>query len=264
MGESMSEPEFQRIQRQFAAHLRDPSQRPPGNIEPRRLKVYQELFYNNIESFLANGFPVLRSIVDDEPWHALVRRFMTGYRCQSPYFVDIPREFVTFLSTDNTWQETLPAYTLELAHYEYMEVALTAAADEAPTAAVNPGGDLLAASPVVSPLACLLSYAWPVHKISAQWQPPAEEPTWLMVYRDADDRVGFMALNGISARLLQLIEEQPLASGRVVAEQLLAESGLPVDDTHLAFARDTLEDLRRRGIVLGTRIMDTDQLTGEH
>ena len=259
----MSEPEFQRVQRQFAAHLRDPSQPAPGDIEPRRLKVYQDLFYNNIESFLANGFPVLRSIVADEPWHALVRRFMTAYRCQSPYFVDIPREFVTFLSEDDAWQDTLPAYTLELAHYEYMEVALTAAADETPAAAVNPGGDLLAASPVVSPLACLLSYAWPVHRISADWQPPGQEATWLMVYRDADDRVGFMALNGTSARLLQLIEEQPLASGRDVVAQLLAESGLPADEQHLAFARDTLEDLRARGIVLGTRIMDTEQLTGE-
>ena len=84
-----------------------------------------------------------------------------------------------------------------------------------------------------------------------------------MVYRDADDRVGFMALNGTSARLLQLIEEQPLASGRDVVAQLLAESGLPADEQHLAFARDTLEDLRARGIVLGTRIMDTEQLTGE-
>ncbi|MCC6506667.1 MAG: putative DNA-binding domain-containing protein [Aquimonas sp.] len=33
--------------------LRDPAQAGPANIEPRRLKVYQDLLYNNLHSLLS-------------------------------------------------------------------------------------------------------------------------------------------------------------------------------------------------------------------
>ena len=48
-------PEFQQLQRQLTAHLRDPGSPPPAGIEERRLKIYRELFYNNVEGFLANA-----------------------------------------------------------------------------------------------------------------------------------------------------------------------------------------------------------------
>ena len=50
----------------FAAHIRDPEHAPaPGDVEPRRMAVYTELFYNNIESLLAANFPVIRRLHDD-------------------------------------------------------------------------------------------------------------------------------------------------------------------------------------------------------
>ena len=95
----MSEPEFQRLQRSFAAHLRNPQRHPaPSGIEERRLAVYRQLFFNNLNGFLEKGFPVLRSLYDDAGWRRLVRGFFDQHACTSPYFLEIPEEFVTFLA----------------------------------------------------------------------------------------------------------------------------------------------------------------------
>ena len=66
--------EFQALQRQFTAYLRNPEHAPaPGGMEERRLKIYRELFFNNIEGLLAGNFPVIRRILDDATWTALLR-----------------------------------------------------------------------------------------------------------------------------------------------------------------------------------------------
>ena len=49
-------------QMSMARHLRDPEHVPgPEGVEARRLKIYQDLIYKNIEGFISGGFPVLRS-----------------------------------------------------------------------------------------------------------------------------------------------------------------------------------------------------------
>ena len=61
----------------MARYLRDPDREtPPAGIEARRLKVYEDLVYNNIESFLTSGFPVVHSLYDESDWRELVRQFM--------------------------------------------------------------------------------------------------------------------------------------------------------------------------------------------
>ena len=67
----------------------------------------------------------------------------------------------------------LPPFAQELAHYEWVELALDVAEDEAPV--YEAGADLLAGAPVLSPLARPLAYTWPVHRLGAAYQ-PAEPP----------------------------------------------------------------------------------------
>ncbi|MCP4827546.1 MAG: DUF2063 domain-containing protein, partial [Proteobacteria bacterium] len=44
----------------MARYLRDPQNNPPPeDVEQRRLKIYEDLIYNNIEGFISSGFPVL-------------------------------------------------------------------------------------------------------------------------------------------------------------------------------------------------------------
>ena len=78
---------FQTIQQQFTQHMRDPDSNPgPSNIESRRLKIYSDLLYNNVESFLSNSFPVLREMFEDENWHEMVRDYFKNHTARTPLF----------------------------------------------------------------------------------------------------------------------------------------------------------------------------------
>lgn len=258
----MAEPEFQRLQRQFAAHIRDPACAAPEAVEDRRLKIYQELFYNNVEGFLANGFPVLHSLIKADAWHAAVRGFLRDHACESPYFIDIPAQFLDYLSAQPALPDGWPGFALELAHYEYMEVAVGSSTEVIPESGYHPDGDLLAAAPLLSPLACLLSYHWPVHRISPSDVPdePLDQPVWLLVYRDRQHEVQFMEVNQVTARLFHLLEEEPLWSGRQVLTRLGSELGVSDPGQVIAFGLQTLQDLRDRDVILGTRLADVARL----
>jgi uncharacterized protein len=246
---------FQVLQRRFAGHLRDPRMYPaPEGIEPRRLRVYAELFYNNVEGFLANGFPVLRGLTPDDRWHAMVRDYFARHASHEPQFRGIAAEFLRYLEDERGPQPDDPPFLRELAHYEWVELALAVAPDPPPLH-VDADGDLLDGVPVLSPLAWPLAYAFPVHRISADFQPqtPGEQPTYLVVYRDAADDVKFMEINTVTARLLELLESQP-ASGRALLQRVAAELNHPDPNTVIAAGHDMLHGLRQRGIVRGTRL----------
>ena len=67
----------------FSAHIRDPDRNPPpAGIDPRRMQVYRELFFNNVSRLLAGNFPVIRKTLADEAWAALVRRFLARHMPQ--------------------------------------------------------------------------------------------------------------------------------------------------------------------------------------
>ena len=90
-------PDFTRRQYAFAANIRDPENNPaPDDIEDRRMQIYRELFYNNVESFISGTFPVLRRIYSDADWHALVREYFSRHRSRTPLFHEIPREFLNW------------------------------------------------------------------------------------------------------------------------------------------------------------------------
>jgi uncharacterized protein len=250
---AMAEPAFIQQQYAFAAHIRDPRHNAaPAGIEDRRMGIYRELFFNNVEGFLASSFPVLRKLMDDHSWHALARDFFAGHRCHSPLFLDIPREFLDYLDEERDEQGTDLPFMRELAHYEWVELALSVAEnDQGAPVAVE--GDLLAGAPLLSPLAWPLAYQYPVHRISPDFQPqePDAQPTYLLVYRDTRDQVGFIELNPVSARLFSLLQEQPEHSGRALLQQIVAELQHPDPGLVIESGHAILDEWRRLDIVRG-------------
>jgi len=248
-----AKPAFIQQQYAFAAHIRDPRHNaaPPG-IENRRMDIYRELFFNNIEGFLASSFPVLRELMDDHGWHALARDFFAGHRCHSPLFLDIPREFLDYLDQERAACGTDLPFMRELAHYEWVELALSAAEND-PGEQLAVDGDLLAGAPLLSPLAWPLAYQYPVHRISPAFQPrqPDAQPTYLLVYRDTRDEVGFIELNPVSARLLSLLQEQSGYSGRALLQQIAAELQHPDPELVVQSGHAILAEWRRLDIVRG-------------
>jgi len=249
----MAEQNFTQHQYAFAAHIRQPDKNPaPEGIEDRRMAIYRELFYNNVEGFLSSGFPVLRTLMDDESWHAMARDFFASHHCHSPLFMEISREFLTYLEQERGERKDDFPFLRELAHYEWVELALSIAETE-PEQVDDPEGDLLENSPVLSNLAWPLSYQYPVHQISENFQPeaPADQPVYLMVYRANDDEVGFMELNAISARLFSLLQDNHSLTGRQALEQITTELNHPKREVVLDGGRQILQAWRERDIVLG-------------
>ncbi len=247
------EPDFIRRQYDFAAHIRDPQrQPPPDGIEDRRLKIYRDLFFNNIENFLSNSFPVLKRILDPAAWLALVRDFYGRHRSHSPLFLEIPREFLNYLETERDEQAGDPPFLRELAHYEWIELALSVA-EEQRSPDCDPQGDLLAAAPLLSPLAWPLAYQYPVHRIGPDFQPrtPPAQPVYLLVYRDAADEVGFVELNAVSARLFALLQEPTRRDGLTLLRQIADELAHPQPEQVVQGGATILEQWRQLGIVLG-------------
>ncbi len=240
----------------FISHVRDPDNCPaPEGIEDRRLAIYRELIYNNIEGFLSSGFPVLRSLLDAPEWHRLVRDFIRRHRCHTPLFLEISQEFLRFLQDGGAESEPTLPFMLELAHYEWVELALDVSPEEFPELNVAVDGDLLAGRPVVSPLAWRLCYQFPVHLIGPAYQPPTPPaaPTYLIVYRNRQQQVRFLESNAVTVRLLQLLEDGQL-SGREALQTIAAEMQTEDVAAIVEGGHTTLERLLELNILCGTAV----------
>ncbi len=239
---------FQTFQHAFAQHLRDPRHAPrPAGVPARGMGVYRELVGNNLQGFIDSAFPVCRTLLGETRWPRLGRRFLRDWPLQTPWFREIPREFVHFLA--QTPGLRLPRWLPELAHYEWVELAADIA--DAAIPAHDPDGDLCHGTVVLNPVLLNLAYAWPVHRIGPDWRPRRPAATHLLVHRDADDVVRFSETNPVTARLLALLAATP-QSGATAARQIAGELQHGDPERLIDFAVELLADLRRQGVVLGT------------
>ena len=244
---------FQETQKQLADHLRNPQHnQAPKGLEDRRLQIYRDLIYNNIQGFIESGFPILRSITTDDAWHDLVREFIVKHQSHSPYFLEIGQEFLTYLQNHRQNREGDPEFMLELAHYEWVELALDVADEEISDLE---SGDLVANVPVVSPLVWCLSYQYPVHKIGRGFQPGEvpEQATFLVVYRNRQDKVRFMESNAVTHRLLQLLQSEEADTGREALLQIAQELQAPDQEAIVKMGAELLSQLAEKDIIIGIK-----------
>lgn len=248
---------FKQTQYDFAAHLRDPENNPaPDDVENRRMQIYRDLFFNNISGLLAQTFPVLSAILQEDRWDTLIREFYSSYQCKTPIFSELPKEFLDWLTEIRPAQADDLAFMSELAHYEWVELALSLAEDVEIDVEIHRYGDLLNSAPVLSPLAWPLAYHFPVHKIGPDFQPDKadESATCLVVYRDREDAVGFIETNPITTQLLMLLGDnlEQGQTGEQLLNQLAEQLANVPKDAVIQGGLQTLEQLRQKDIVLGT------------
>ena len=249
--------DFQDMQYAFAAHLRDPENvAAPGGIEDRRMAIYRKLFFNNLNNLLGTMFPVLRKIHSDKKWRRMIRLFMQQHQAETPYFLQLPEEFLLFLQNEFEPDPDDFAFLQELAHYEYAELALSVSTEENDVTGVDPDGDLLKSTPVKSNLVWAYAYTYPVHRISPSYLPdsPAEQPVYLAVYRRRDDKVRFLELNAVTAALLDAIDNNDDNRSGEELLRALAETIQYTDvDALIGHGAAALEEMRQLEILLGTR-----------
>lgn len=251
----------QALQYAFTAHLRDPAHAPaPADVDPRRMQVYRELVFANMGSYISSNFPVIRSLYDDAAWDVLARDFLREHQCHTPLFPEFGREFLRFLEARaeadrDDPQARDPDFLLELAHYEWAELALALDEADIATIAHNPAGDPVDGVPVMSPLACVLGYRYPVHYIGPDFRPhePSIEPTLLLLVRGRDDTVRFHEINALSALLIERLQANTGESGRACLEALLAQYDAATAANLREAGLAMLAELKQQEAILGTR-----------
>jgi hypothetical protein len=252
--------EFQDKQFAFAAHIRDPQGEPaPEGIEDRRMAIYRGLFFNNLKSLLSNMFPVLKKLHSPDHWSSIIRQFMQQHRATTPYFLQLPQEFLEFLQNEYKAQDADFPFLLELAHYEYIELALSISEASNDLEDVDVDADLLDNIPVKSELAWAFAYQYPVHRISIDFKPemPGDIPTYLAVYRSRDDKVGFLELNPMTAGLLDAIANNTEnLIGRSLLKELAQQANYPDVDAFIAHGATALQEMRQLEILTGSRLPD--------
>jgi hypothetical protein len=220
----------------FAARIRQPAQQPlPEGVSAERMAVYEELFFNNIEGFVSGAFPVLRRLIEPVRWQRLVRSFIAGHQARTPYFLQISQEFIAWLQQGMVAEPGDPLFMLELAHYEWVELALDVSEAEVPARGW-------------SPLAWPLAYQWPVQRIGEDFRPdtmPAE-PTCLLVWRNELEKVRFMQLAPFAYQLAVCLQAGADADATLL--QLAQQHGLQADSQYFDNARTLLDGWQRQGI----------------
>ncbi len=206
---ALEHPSFQAYQQAFCAHIRDPKHhKAPAKVDKKRMAVYTEIVFNNIFSSVSACYPVLQLVLGKRAWRKLVRDFFAHYPSQSPLFRDIPKTFFNYLTT----QPNLPVYLTSLAHYEWLELAVSSM-QTAPFGGENSpkNHDLMTQKIVVNPSIALVKYHFAVHQISAKNKPtaPLSQPIFLVVYRNAAFKVQFVELNELTAQLLHILKDKP-------------------------------------------------------
>lgn len=239
-------------QNTLGRYLRDPDHcAPPAGMDVARAQVYRDLIFNNLSLLLSGTFPVLIKVLGEARWRSLMRIFLRDYRASTPKFGEIAQEFVEFLAaqppglSDGDW----PPFMVELAHYEWIEMALQQS--EAEPLPASDAGQLLECALQVSPLAWPLAYAWPVQLVGPDYQPdvPPVQPTLLLVRRAEDWSVKFSELSPLAWRLLQRITECPQLTGREQLQGVAVEAQAVGSPMFIESGAALLRQMHGEGVV---------------
>ncbi len=167
------------------------------------------------------------------------------HQASSPIFREISQQFLQFLKS----VENLPVYLQQLAHYEWVELAVSAQQTEAKK--LSKKADLLNEKPVLAPAHILLAYDYAVHKISKRNTPKTTESTYLLVFRNTENKVKFIELNPMTFQLLSLIEKNKL-TGIQALTRLAVEIVSTDVDAIIQFGVEILTDLEKQQAIVGS------------
>jgi len=200
---------------------------------------------------MRTGFPVLHAILEGPRWSALVRDFYREHVATTPLFVEIAGEFVSYLLTERGTRPGDLPFLRDLAHYEWVELALAVREADPPPLDASFIENPLNAHPRLSSVAWLLSYPYPVQAIGPDFQPQVanENPVYLLVYRGRDEDVHFLELNPVTFGLLARLESSGDAMLGDILARVAEDIGHPDTSKVVAFGADLIRDLHQKGAI---------------
>lgn len=179
------------FQEQLARAVRRADAAEIDGLAPERLAVYARLVRNNVHSFIRRCYPETARHCPPEQWAAAQEGFIADGRAHSPYFQDIPGEFLAYCRQ----VFRLPEHLLELMRFEHSQLL----AETAPTPPDNSfewDEDTLFR---LSPAALLADYPF---NPSAETPDFQADPATLLVWQDNEGSVYHSRLDPVDAVLL--------------------------------------------------------------
>lgn len=174
----------------------------PQSINSEQLAVYQRLIVNNLREFINRCFSDSRHFIDTDQWNNLQKQFLANTSLESPYFNDIPVQFLHYIHHAHNTQ--LPEGVLEMMDFEVTllnaEIAIT------PSHQANTTWN---EQTVLSwsPSAFLKTYSHDfINSHLAEIIP--QSGTNAIIWRNAEDEVYYQALDTIEWLLLNHFNEQ--------------------------------------------------------
>lgn len=239
---------------------------------PPRLAVYRRLIRNNLTGVTFKMLARTRNRLNAQGtgegglglFDGSFAAFLHERGPRTHYLRDVPHEFLAWAEARWRADQTFPRWAVDLARHELSEYELAAApnlatgsAGEAHEgAATGSLGEVTLDRPLVfQPAVRLAFYGHAVHELPEgedDRSEPRPEPTALLVYRDGNHRVRFLALTPLAAAILdRLLAGQSLGTAIPAA---CADQGRAADDAVLASTAALLADLGERGVLLGARV----------
>ncbi len=213
-----------------------------------RLLVYRELVRDTVSGALGLALPRTAARLGPLLGEYL-ERFLSERGPRTHYLRDVTSELLDFCAPLWPKDPRVPAYALDLARHEALEIVVAASAD-----ATGSGTDELELDSVLlfDPSLAVVRYTHAVHRLPEAEEDrsePERAPTALAVYRDSSHVVRYLELTPLAAGILDA-----LCSGEALGpavSRACAEQSLPVDQAVLDGASRLLGDLSERGCLLG-------------
>ena len=246
--------DFQALQRQLTAHLRDPQANPPPEgPEDRRLAIYRRLVFGNVSRLLGANFPVARKQLGKAAFSDLIRDFLREHRAETPYFPRMAGELHAWYRKAQPKRANDPQWLGELLLYESEKRRLRNAADPAPNPEIDPEGDVIAGVPAPSPLLRLLTLRYPVHRGQNEEldDAPPDLPSFLLLRRDSAGRMRTEELGVLSAGLLAMILDGSTQTGAELVENMMQQAPADARPALIKQGETLLRRFRRIGVLLG-------------
>lgn len=206
-------PSFEKLQKDFIRRLRTPESVATSDVGAERADIYRQLLLEKYRALVAKSFPLACNLVPPVIWSQLVVDFIRDVDVRTPYFYQLSQVFLDYVT--HARQEVVEDYPflVELMHFEWAEMALSISEAELPSVKV---AAWQTAPLMVSPLAWLLLYCYPVHEFRKAGHALAARaaPVCLIMWRDRQDQLAWREVTARCWALVEYLQENPGLTGQ--------------------------------------------------
>ena len=242
--------DFRQFQFALARHLRDPLSAPaPVGVNVAEASGCTHEMVLHLRDVLAPAFPLTHALLGEEIWEHTVRLFLKNAPSHTPWVSTTQRAFMEYVC-ENPEVQNLPAWLQDLAHFEWLQNAVSTTPVHWPE--FDAQADVMHHAVVINPTHVEASYEWPVHSIDADCKLDDMQSTHVSMLRDLNDELQVYESSVFRGQLLDLLRNGQ--TGEDAFKVLAGWLSHPEPEAFVREGAEVMAQLRREGVILGTRV----------